>query len=440
MREMMPPPLAGDPSRRTFDEARIVEHLVHGAYAREASLGEHTIAKRECHAALDRWVGLGLPFVRTGDGTRLFDPAEVVNTMKWAGARHGDPFYEGCFVATARALVREFHSPAGTLAAAAPPPPATLAPRGIEVTLSREFDTSRFDAGARTLLRLPLPLEDKALVDLRVACIAEPDVDVDFRIAPGRLDARLPVPTTGSVTLTARMSATLRPGVPDSSAAPLTPPERRLYTQPFEGLVRVTPRVRALSASLVGAARDDRARLRSFWNFVVDELACGTVAHETVDGAHPQEHVLDTGWFDCQLGSALLVALCRAQGIPARVVGGYLVYPSSATLHWWAEVWLPDGGWNPLDTICRDLSVRGRDSDWRDYLLGNVDYRLKSESLPRMFSRTPGLRVPDAWRLLMRVDGAATEIGLYACDTASPVYRDRLEVTFASPGAAEHSG
>jgi hypothetical protein len=425
MREMMPPRLTGDPGCRTFDEARIVEHLVHGAYAREASLGEHAYAKRECRAALDRWVALGLPFVRAGDGTRLFDPAEVVNTMKWAGARHGDSFYEGCFVATARALVREFHPSGGALATTAPPP-ATLAPRGMRVTLSREFDTSRLGPGARALLR-----------DLRVDCFVEPDVDVDLRIAPGRLDARLPVPATRSVTVTARISATLLPRVAGSSAEPLTQAERELYTQPNEGLVRVTPRVRALSAQLVGATRDDQARVRSFWNFLVDELACGTVAHESVDGAHPQEHVLDTGWFDCQLGSALLVALCRAQEIPARVVGGYLVYPSSATLHWWAEVWLPDGGWIPLDTICRDLSVGGRDTDWRDYFLGNVDYRLKTESLPRNFSRTPGLRVPNAWRLLMRVDGAATEIGLYACDTALPVYRDRLEVTFAPPGAAE---
>jgi hypothetical protein len=156
------------------------------------------------------------------------------------------------------------------------------------------------------------------------------------------------------------------------------------------------------------------------------------VAYETVDIAQPLEHVLDTGWFDCQMGTALLVALCRSRAIPARIVSGYLIYPSSAALHWWAEVWLPDRGWLPLDTLCTDPSARGRDAAWHDYFFGQIDYRMKCESLPRIFNRTPGLRLPDAWRILVRADGDATEIGLYASDASVPVYRDRIAVRYAA--------
>ncbi len=136
--------------------------------------------------------------------------------------------------------------------------------------------------------------------------------------------------------------------------------------------------------------------------------------------------MLESGWFDCQLGSALLVALCRASGIPARVVGGYLVYAASPSHHWWAEAWLPDRGWVPLDTICADLSFRGRDAAWRDYFLGEVDYRMTTECLPRLFSRSPGLRLPVAWRTLARADGDVIEIGFHAADTGELVYRDRI--------------
>lgn len=435
MRDIERPPVHADARRRTFAEQAIVDHLMLHGFAREIRQGDGAAAERECRAALDRWVEGGLPFARGDDGARLFDPFEVVNTMKWAGLHHGDPFFADRFVATARALIGELHAPGvhGDV-----PPPAALAPRAIDVTLSREFDTSRVEPGTRTLLRLPLPVEDASLADLRVSLDAAPGLDAEVRIAPGRLDARLVAPATGRVTLTVRVAATLRAAGPEPSPAPLTASERSLYTQPSEGLVRVTPRVQALASTLAGTVRDDRGRVRAFWNFVLDELVCGMTAYEDVDGAQPLEHVLDSGWFDCQMGSALLVALCRAQGIPARVAGGYLVYPSSAAVHWWAEVWLPDGGWVALDTLCADLSLHGRDAKWRDYFFGALDYRLKCEVLPRIFSRTPGLHLPVEWRMLVRADGTATQIGLFACTAAAPIYRDRLDAKFApvTPGVS----
>ena len=55
----------------------------------------------------------------------------------------------------------------------------------------------------------------------------------------------------------------------------------------------------------------------------------------------------------CRDQAVLLMALCRAQGLPARFASGYLLREKEAAtaqdLHAWTEVWIPGGGWRGLD-------------------------------------------------------------------------------------------
>jgi hypothetical protein len=161
---------------------------------------------------------------------------------------------------------------------------------------------------------------------------------------------------------------------------------------------------------------------------MLDRLTCGVVHYDQLDVMPATDWVLETGWFDCQLGSALLVALCRAKGIPARIVSGYLLYAPSPSPHFWAEVWVEGRGWVPLDTLCSDLSARGRDRPWRDYFAGQLDYRMKTQCFPRLFNSSPTFRLPPAWHLLVRPEGEGAEIGFFANDSGSLVYRDRISV------------
>lgn len=66
---------------------------------------------------------------------------------------------------------------------------------------------------------------------------------------------------------------------------------------------------------------------------------------------------------DCTEYSDLFVALCRAKGIPARVVSGYTVgFGPTSTGHNWVEVYLNDYGWVPFDPTAGDVGnpiVRG---------------------------------------------------------------------------------
>ena len=77
------------------------------------------------------------------------------------------------------------------------------------------------------------------------------------------------------------------------------------------------------------------------------------------------EDVLIEGRGVCQDYAHVAVALCRAAGIPARYVSGYLFAADDATgedvdgdvvrvqTHAWFEAALPGGGWLPLDPTNR---------------------------------------------------------------------------------------
>ncbi len=65
---------------------------------------------------------------------------------------------------------------------------------------------------------------------------------------------------------------------------------------------------------------------------------------------------LEVGKGDCTEYSDLFVAICRAKGIPARVVTGYTVRSDvSTSKHNWAEVYIKGRGWVPIDPTAGDM-------------------------------------------------------------------------------------
>lgn len=58
---------------------------------------------------------------------------------------------------------------------------------------------------------------------------------------------------------------------------------------------------------------------------------------------------LRAGTGDCTEYSDLFVALCRAKGVPARVIEGYTTTWDTVPQHNWTEVWLQEHGWVSFD-------------------------------------------------------------------------------------------
>ena len=415
----IPAPPAGIPARRVADEASIVDLVVLHGYALDVRRGERTRAERDARETLERWIGLGLGHARAADGSRRFDPAEVLCFAKFAGRRLGDPFARERALVQGRSLALAFHP--GATSPDAPPPVDTLPAERFVVTLEREFDVSRGARGAPILLRLPAPVPDPTLTDVDVSFVGP--AGAELTQAPGRLDVRLAHPGTRTLTCGARIAFS---STPSHAPAAVDPGEAQRYLSRAEGIVKVSPRIAALGGRVAGSAREPLDRVRRWVDFLADTVTIGGVAYDRLSPAAPLDTVLDDRWLDCQLASALLVGLCRADGIPARLVSGYLLTPTPAG-HYWAEVAI-DGRWLPFDSAAAELADGGRDAAWRDYYFGRLDHRLKTQVLPRTFNLSPSVRLPPRWYSLPRLDGDGASVATYDCVTGALVYRERLSV------------
>ncbi len=131
-----------------------------------------------------------------------------------------------------------------------------------------------------------------------------------------------------------------------------------------EGPIQVTGRVRALADHIDDPRAAVIDRVTAFRDYMIDTMACGVIHAECFSGRGGHGLGSRQSLVRLRIGSALLAALCRASGIPARLVGGYLLW-EAPTEHYWIEAWAPDRGWMPFDLLAWDLSAGGEDMAWR---------------------------------------------------------------------------
>jgi hypothetical protein len=406
----------GDPYR-IMPEALVVESLMLQGWVYEM---DSETAAQGSRKALEGWTRLGLKFRRTANGERLFDPVEVSNFMKHACLNDRDGFWTERVVPTSRRLVADSAAPG-------PSGLSTAKDQRFEVDFSRTFNLRSVATGSRLRLRAPLPLSGDHLCDLQVTPFTDSAEEHQIDRGPGRLELRMVAAGQAEVILGAKLSFTARfqESCRGQGAAE---PDTSLYLHRREGLIVVSERVEALAQSLAGAGASSLEAVRAFWDYLNRELICGALHYDQIDATSPCDWILDSGWFDCQTGSSLLAALCRARGIPARVVGGYLLYRRAPTIHYWAEVWLKDQGWTPFDLLNWELSPGGRDPKWRDHFFGRVDYRMTTQRLPREFTGALGVPLPEAWFLFQVAKQGGVEVSILDL-SGRPVYADLVRVT-----------
>ena len=421
------------PRRGAASEAEIIDLLLTQGWIGEVKGGEAARAQREARATLDRFVARGLGFQRTASGDRRFDPAEVTNFAAWLSLEHGDPHWAERCVPTCRRFAWGEHGLAPGAAACAPPPTA-LGPRRFKVRFRRLFNLHGLAVGASVRLRLPLPIEDAALSDLEVGILPTPGLEVDYARAEARLDARLKVPASQEVELGFEAAFTARPSGGEPSSAPLDAEAFALYTRPREGLIAVSGSIRRLAADIAGGQRDPWAQVERFWDFLFDRLMHGVVNYDEVDTGRPNDWTLENGWTDCQLEAALLAALCRARNIPARLISGYVLDDDTPYHHYWAEAWIAGRGWLPLDLYMSwHFANGGREPEWRDYYRGRLDYRMKTECLPRLFNGTGAIRLPPACHRLSRLRDEGMDLAFYDSQTGALVYCEQVAILDGRP-------
>jgi hypothetical protein len=382
----LPLGIRGEDCYRSVPEADILRGLLLLGWAFEIGTGK---AEEATKTTLQDLTELGLPFRRASDGNRLFDPIEVYNFMKWAGFDGRDRFLSERVSPAHRRMVTdsaEFCASQG---------------RGngecrFVVEFRRTFNLRSVAADTKLRLRAPLPLTGDYLKSMQVTPFADTFDESQIKLRPGRMEASIVANGETEATFGAILDVTLnlqepRPGQGGGDV------DLALYLNEREGLIVVTDRIRAFARSLAKMDAPVLDAVHAIWEYMNGKMIFGAIHYDQIDLASPCDWTLDTGWYDCQTAAALFVALCRARGIPARIIGGYLIFRVAPMKHYWAEAWIEGQGWTPFDFMSWDLSVGGRDAQWRDRYFGRVDYRLVCERMPREFTGALGLPLPDAW-------------------------------------------
>jgi transglutaminase-like putative cysteine protease len=146
--------------------------------------------------------------------------------------------------------------------------------------------------------------------------------------------------------------------------------------------IELSPLVFAVATPLTAAdepVRDFGARHLQKTDRAADFLAlsesiCTAVAYESgiTEVTSTAAHALEMGRGVCQDHAHLFIACCRAAGVPARYVSGYVDpgHSDQAASHAWAEAWIEGEGWVSVDVTHRQLAREGhcRLAIGRDYL------------------------------------------------------------------------
>ncbi len=137
---------------------------------------------------------------------------------------------------------------------------------------------------------------------------------------------------------------------------------------------------------------------------------------------------------DCVLGSSLLVALCRAQGIPARLLTGYLLHPANIGPHSWAEARLGTDLWVPFDFGSWCYSAGNVDDpEWGGFYRGRIDARFLAETAPREFTGWGNAPPPERWYRLESLDGDRIVHTLHSLPDNKLFRRDTLDLKISGP-------
>ncbi len=191
----------------------------------------------------------------------------------------------------------------------------------------------------------------------------------------------------------------------------------RRYTEADELLPVDAAPIQAEAARLLRTARNPYVRALRTYERVLAILS----PTERVGAVQPVE-ALETGAANAYGYATLTVSLLRAQDIAARLVSGYLVC-DSATIerHYWAEFYIEDFGWVPLDPAAADDAVCesfGTPEDPVSYYFGNTDADRITFSkglieVPRMHPEGRTRRVETMYSLQTHHQEAVGDISWY---------------------------
>lgn len=237
--------------------------------------------------------------------------------------------------------------------AARAPRPAPTAPQGkaVAFTLKYRISAPGQTQSASLVVALPPTLALRQQIDR-----------IDYSISPARVwqsgpnqyaEFRIDRPT-GQTDLTIHVRARLfeydlatashRAQAPAPAAAPTATPDPWLVPEPY--LESDSPAIRTLAARI--HAPNPLQRVRQALTIVLNTMRYSGYNPEDIGALE----ALHRRKGDCTDFSDLLVAICRCESVPARVIDGYVAArTSTVSSHNWVEFYHAPLGWVPLDPL-----------------------------------------------------------------------------------------
>ncbi len=143
----------------------------------------------------------------------------------------------------------------------------------------------------------------------------------------------------------------------------------RLYLA-SQSLLVINDQVRQIVREITQGKQTDLDKAKAIYDYVIAHMVYDKSG--TGWGRGSTVHACEVGRGNCTDFHSLFISLCRASGIPARFKIGAQIPSgqSEGTLgyHCWAEFYLPEAGWIPVDT-----SEAWKHPELRDFYFGSHD-------------------------------------------------------------------
>jgi len=130
---------------------------------------------------------------------------------------------------------------------------------------------------------------------------------------------------------------------------------RKLYLKDGAKYSIFHPTIKRAVKKAVGKEKNPYWIARKIYRYVHQQIS-----YKLAGGWNVAPRILARRNGSCSEYSFVFIAMCRAAGIPARYVGSLVVRKDDASyddiFHRWAEIYLPDYGWIPIDASRGDKS------------------------------------------------------------------------------------
>jgi sugar lactone lactonase YvrE len=120
------------------------------------------------------------------------------------------------------------------------------------------------------------------------------------------------------------------------------------------------PQIQQAVAAALGQEQRPFWMMRKIFDYICEKIEYNL---KPMGGWNPAPTVLERGTGSCSEYTFIFISMCRASGLPARYAGSLVIRDEDRGIddvwHRWAEVYLPNYGWIPVDVSAGDQPSPG---------------------------------------------------------------------------------